>query len=252
MHHQQHSQAKQNGSNNDVSKPSANQTKRVTSPPQTPANAKISVFGHAPLVRDPDPAADRLDDDKTPLSKDHFFELMGMHRPTPSGDPPKELATPHGLYKKIRANKSYVQTKYRIFDVLQYIFLALQLLLSAVFIVLGSIRGDVHIPVAVLGAVSTVIGGILALMKGQGLPNRLRQTRDDLNNVLLAAEELYWDVAADQPVLFEDVKKIREDYFRVCVNARKNHPDSWTGEASKFTKSVRSTRGKGAAATSKV
>ncbi|KAK4631859.1 hypothetical protein CLAFUW4_02359 [Fulvia fulva] len=97
----------------------------------------------------------------------------------------------HGLYWKIRKHMRYIQTKYRIFDVANYIFLALQLLLSAVFIVLGSVTGNYKVAIAVLGAISTVIGGLLALMKGQGLPNRLRQVRDDLQLVLFEAEELY-------------------------------------------------------------
>lgn len=165
---------------------------------------------------------------------------MGMHAPQTHGQAPKELAKKHGLYGKIRRHLQYVQTKYRVFDVFTYVFLALQLLLSAVFIILGSLRSvDSHTAIAVLGAVSTVIGGALALMKGQGLPNRLRQVRDDLSNVLFEAEELYWDVAAKRPVLFADVVKVREDYLSVLQAARRNHPDTWQG-TSDIAKGVRS------------
>lgn len=164
---------------------------KVASAPQDPASAELSIFRHAPKVDDPDPAADRLVENDTPLSRESFYELMGMHAPQTHGQAPKELATRHGLYGKIRRRLSYVQTKYRVFDVVTYVFMALQLLLSAVFIVLGSLTTiDSHVAIAVLGAVSTVIAGALALMKGQGLPNRLRQVRDDLSNVLFEAEEL--------------------------------------------------------------
>lgn len=156
---------------------------------------------------------------------------MGMNPPKAHGQAPTELAKQHGLYSKIRGQFRYVQTKYRVFDVATYVFMTLQLLLSAVFIVLGSIRSvDSHVAIAVLGAISTVIAGVLALMKGQGLPNRLRQVRDELSNVLFEAEELYWDVAADRPVLFEDIVKVREDYLRVLLQARRNHPDTWRGD----------------------
>jgi hypothetical protein len=64
-------------------------------------------------------------------------------------------------------------------------------------------------------------------MKGQGLPNRLRQARDSLRNVIFEAHELYWDVAAGRCVLYKDVKKIREDYLRVLEDQRRNHPDTW-------------------------
>lgn len=207
--------------------------RQVTLPSQTtaPASAKQSIFRHAPKVADLDPAASRLDDDETPLEKNNFYELVGMRKPLDDMQPPKELAIRHGLYWKIRRHMRYIQTKYRVFDVATYVFLALQLLLSAVFIVLGSVTGDYHVAIAVLGAVSTVIAGLLALMKGQGLPNRLRQVRDDLQLVLFEAEELYWDVAADRPVMYKDIKKLREDFLRVQQEARRNHPDSWTGKA---------------------
>ena len=189
-------------------------------------------------MADIDPAASRLDDDETPLEKNDFYELIGMHPPLADKIPPKELAIQHGLYWKIRRNMRYIQTKYRVFDVATYVFLALQLLLSAVFIVLGSVTGNYHVAIAVLGAISTVIAGLLALMKGQGLPNRLRQVRDDLQLVLFEAEELYWDVAADRPVLYKDIKKLREDFLRVRAEARRNHPDSWTSKADDIAKGL--------------
>lgn len=195
----------------------------------------MSVYNHAPKVADPDPAADRLDDDTTPLTKEHFYELIGMHAPLSNGQTPKELAMRDGLYQTIRHHFRYVQFKYRCFDYAAYIFLALQLLLGAIFIVLGALPSvDSHVAIAVLGAVSTIIAGILSLMKGNGLPNRLRQTRNSLETVVFEAEELYWDVAADRHVFFRDIRKLREDYLRVLEEARRNHPDTFTVSASKI------------------
>lgn len=194
--------------------------------PQSPASAAKHT---APNVDDPDPSAGRIATQSgQPLSKVDFYRLIGMRQPTSLGQNPKELALRHGLYGQIHHEMEYVQTKYRIFDIFTYIFLILQLLLSAVFIILGSLRQvDTHIIIAVLGAVSAVIGGLLAVMKGQGLPNRLRQTRDSLKNVVFEAEELYWDVEANKAVYFKDIIKLREDYLRVMMEARKNHPDTW-------------------------
>jgi hypothetical protein len=201
---------------------------------KTPASAaKKSLFSSIPHIDDPDPAADRLDDDLTPLSAADFYELMGMAQPINKQQNPKELALRHGLYSRIQSRLSYTQTMYRLFDIITYTFLILQLFLSAVFIILGSLtHTDTHIAIAVLGAISTVIAGVLAVMKGQGLPNRLRQTRDGLRNVIFEAEELYWDVGADKPVRYKDVKKIREDYLRVETENSKNHPDTWNTIAS--------------------
>lgn len=97
-----------------------------------------------------------------------------------------------------------------------------------VFIILGSLRNvDTHITIAVLGALATIISGGLALMKGQGLPNRLRQTRDSLRDVIFEIDEMYWDVQTGRQVLFKDIKKIREKYLTALAQERQNHPDVW-------------------------
>lgn len=202
---------------------------------------KQSVFT-APKVDDPDPAADRIaSEENAPLSPSAFHSLIGMRPPDLRHHEPdtKPLALQHGLYAQIQHRLSSVQTKYRTYDILTYVLLLLQLALSAVFIVLGSLaQVDSHIAIAVLGAVSTVIGSALALMKGQGLPNRLRQTRDGLRNVVFEAEELYWDFQADRAVYFRDVVKLREDYLRVVEEARRNHPDTWNSTTTGIAQGV--------------
>lgn len=209
-------------------------------PPQTPISTKRSLF-NGPKIADPDPAADRLDDDTEPLTNQEFYELMGMRPPPGPLQLPKKLGLRGGLYETIHSRFEYVQFKYRLYDVLTYVFLALQILLSAIFIILGSLpQVDSHVAIAVLGAISTIIGGLLALMKGQGLPNRLRQVRDDLRNVLFEAEELYWDMAADRAIFYKDVRKLREDYLRVMEEARRNHPDTWNRTTLELSRPVNS------------
>jgi hypothetical protein len=196
-------------------------------PPETPAAAKRPLLT-PPTVADPDPAADRLDDDETPLAEEDFYKLMGMKPPTSKSENPKKLGMKNGMYTRIVTKYEYINTKYRIFDVLTYVLLVLQLMLGAIFIVLGSLTNfDSHASIAILGALSTLTAGALALMKGQGLPNRLHQMRDNLHNVKFEAEELYWDVAAGRTVLYRDIRKLREDYLRVMEDGRRNHPDTW-------------------------
>ncbi|KAI9685109.1 MAG: hypothetical protein M1820_010838 [Bogoriella megaspora] len=187
---------------------------------------------------DPDPVAAREQHSKVPLTEPDFYELMGMKPPTEKGEIPKKLNANHGLYTTIVEKYGYYNKKYTIYDILVYTFLILQIILSAIFIVLGALRNiDSHTAVATLGAVSTVIGGVLALMKGQGLPNRLRMTRAGLSKVIFEAEELYWDVGAGRPVYFSDIKKIREDYLRVLEEANRNHPDTWNAAAAAMSSS---------------
>ena len=69
----------------------------------------------------------------------------------------------------------------------------------------------------------------------------------DRRNVIFEAEELYWDVGADRPVYYKDIKKVREDYLRVMEEARKNHPDTWNATATGVAKGI-DAGGKGKAA----
>lgn len=192
---------------------------------QTPA--KMSIF-QAPPVKDLDPAADRLAEDLSPLPAEDFYELMGLRAPTSAEDRMRKLAYKNGLYSRMTTALNWTHRKYRAFAILVYVFLVLQLIISAVFIVLGALgNANTHIAIAVLGAIATVIAGGLALMQGQGLPNRLRVSRDNLSRVVFEAEELFWDVRSGRSVLYKDVKRLREDYLRVLEEQKRNHPDTW-------------------------
>lgn len=204
---------------------------------------EMSVF-QSPPVRDPDPAAERLADDESPLSDESFHRLMGMRRPDPDEDDdedfPFKLATKGGLFKLITSELRSLQYKYRVFNILTYVLLGLQVIIGAVFIILGALRdARIYVAISALGAISTAVGGILALMKGQGLPNRLREARNRMSNVVFEAQELYWDFQSGRPIIYSDVKKIREDYLRVLEELRRNHPDAWTNAASEAAKAHR-------------
>ncbi|KAM3422767.1 hypothetical protein BST61_g251 [Cercospora zeina] len=141
----------------------------------------MSVYHHTPRIADTDPAADRLDDSTVPLTKEHFYELIGLRPLTQN------------------------QQNACGFHVATYVLLALQLCLSAVFIVLGSLRSvDNHVTIVILGGVSI---------------------RDDLSDVVFEAEEIYWDVVADR-------------LMRVLQDERKAHPDTFAPAASKLAKSI--------------
>lgn len=168
------------------------------------------------------------DEEDEPLRPESFYELIGMMAPDPQGRSPSNLEAAHGFYNQLCQHKRTVERKYRLYDIMIMVFLVMQIVLSAVFIVLGALNIDEHIAIAVLGAVSSVIAGVLALIRGQGLPNRLRMERDGLKKVILEADELYWDVTAGREVTFEDVKKIRDAYSTVLEDSRRNHPVSPT------------------------
>lgn len=164
--------------------------------------------------------------DSDPLQPDGFYELIGM-KSHPRGESPSNLEAAHGFYGQMCRDKRRVERKYRVYDIIIWVLLVSQIVLSAIFILLGALNVDQHIAIATLGGVSSVIAGVLALIRGQGLPNRLRMERDGLKKVILEADELYWDFRAGREVTYEDVKKIRDAYESVLEDAWRNHPDTW-------------------------
>jgi len=178
-----------------------------------------------------------------PLTRENFYDLIGMQAPV-DGCPPKKLATVHGLYGIIAKRERLINEKFKVYEALIYFLLTLQLLLSAVFIILGSLRNvDSHVAIAILGAISTVIAGTLALLKGQGLPNRLRMTRTGLRRVMFEAKALYWNVGAGRNVTFQDIVQIRQDYLNVLKEAAMNHPDFWDDTATTMAQGISTTVG---------
>ena len=115
--------------------------------PNTPG--KQSVF-HGAHVKDIDPAAHRLARSTKPLTPEVFFQLMGLKEPTPEHEDMEDLMIPHGLYTRMVKAVRWTNKKYYAFAIAVYVFLVLQLMISAVFIILGSLRNvDTHITIAV-------------------------------------------------------------------------------------------------------
>ncbi|KAK1049062.1 hypothetical protein LTR12_008085 [Friedmanniomyces endolithicus] len=168
-------------------------------------------------------------DDRQPMKPAAFYKLIGLRQPQDASYVSclAELEEGNGLYHDIRTNHEHMHRAFYYFELGAYTALLGQILLSANFVVLGAMRGDHHVAIAILGAFSVAIAGILALIKGQGLPMRLRIERDALWEVQLQAEELHWQVAAGKPVMFADVKRIWSRFVQVKREASLNHPDTW-------------------------
>ena len=131
-------------------------------------------------------------------------------------------------YNLIEEQKKTVR-QYILYDTLVYICLFLQLVIAAILIILGAINKNYHIPIAVLGAVTGVITGILSLIRGQGLPQRLMQYADALRKVRDDVEFTERELRAGvRTVTYQECVDLRTAYENVREDANKNHPDSWT------------------------
>jgi hypothetical protein len=182
------------------------------------------------IAPQPTPNNNEADAESEPLSQQDVYTLLGMAPPTANNTTPRHLESAHGFYGQLLKSERRAAHQYRLYDVAIIFLMIVQLCISAVFVVLGSLPNldRHHVAVASLGAIGTVVAGMLALMRGQGLPNRLRMERDALRKVVYETEELYWDTRAGREVDFADVERLRDAFAAVVDDSRKNHPDVWT------------------------
>jgi hypothetical protein len=137
-----------------------------------------------------------------------------------------EAAT--STYFAILKEESSTWRQYYFYDTFVYSALILQLCISSALVILGALHQEAHIPIAILGAVNGIITGILSLIRGQGLPNRLLQYADQLRRV---REDIEWTERILRtnaaPILYAEVISLRNSYEQCRDDEVKNQPDSW-------------------------
>ena len=207
-------------------------------------------------------------DDTVPMTPTAFRRLLGLKAHADAGASPSELEAGHGLYHDIRVSYEAAKRAHLWFEIGIYTSLLGQVLLSANFIIPRAMSGDQHVPIAVLGAFSVSIAGCLALVKGQGLPMRLRMVslvRPPYEELMLircrsATPSGKFNskprscTGASQPAglscllsraiqskrantdqltsLADDVKQVWERFVQVKRDASLNHPDTGNSSAS--------------------
>ncbi|KAL1847458.1 hypothetical protein Plec18167_005151 [Paecilomyces lecythidis] len=107
-----------------------------------------------------------------------FRHAVGINSQPPSYSGTKleegrRLAT--GIYKAVLREKNIRRRQYWAINLLVYCCHFAQIIISASVTALGPSSKNYSTALTVLGAVNTVIAGILALLNGRGLPDRLRR-----------------------------------------------------------------------------
>ncbi|KAL9035226.1 MAG: hypothetical protein Q9214_006684 [Letrouitia sp. 1 TL-2023] len=105
-----------------------------------------------------------------------FQTLIGIRSPTLLISDPAVLrpAANEGIYKRTVNEEAKVSFQYRVSTYAVNVGGMLQIVVGAALTALGAASGP-SAAVTILGAVNTVIAGMLTYLKGQGLPNRLEQ-----------------------------------------------------------------------------
>ncbi|TID24085.1 hypothetical protein E6O75_ATG02450 [Venturia nashicola] len=192
-------------------------------------NSAPDTLSPAPLLNTAGPSFYK--DPKTALTKTELARFTGMQSPLPG-----KKETPFGtLYTDVKRDYIHSKGQLILYETVAYSLLGLQLFLSAMFILLGSLKlKDSSNAVVALGALSTLIAGTMAFMKGQGQPARHRQKTLGLGKILRSLELLHQNVEW-RAVTIVEIESLEKSYQDVLEEADANSPDFWAAVRSSPT-----------------
>ena len=156
-----------------------------------------------------------------------FQTLIGINSPqilratTVSGRP----APNEGIYKRTVDEEGRVQFQYKISNYFVNIGGMLQIVVGAALTALGAANGPSAV-VTILGALNTVLAGMLTYLKGQGLPMRLEQYVHMLRTLREHIEERERELLEPDCWLDvdEELQRIAKMYQEVRQTAEDNAP----------------------------
>ena len=111
-----------------------------------------------------------------------------------------------GIYAEILRHAHTRSMQHRLLGSLLYMLYFMQILIGATLTALGPGAADRSVAITILGACNTVIAGLLALIKGQGLPERLRNDEVEFRRLRDWVEETEALLAAG--VIGKDRKEV--------------------------------------------
>ena len=181
--------------------------------PHIPASSLLRQYQDLIGITEPDIISTTAN---RPYSAKHWYQ-------------PKKRINNTGLYRSIVDQKAKAAVGYYFSSTVINSSLGIQIVIAATITALAAF-GTYRIPVVVLGALNTVLAAILTYMKGQGLPTRCLQYRNDLRRVkeYADAKEREFALGLGPNLLplteFESLRKLFEDARK---NFEDNYPDTY-------------------------
>ncbi|KAL9636147.1 MAG: hypothetical protein Q9164_003003 [Protoblastenia rupestris] len=178
---------------------------------------------------------------QTGINTPHHLVISDPPRPGPNV----------GIYARVIAEEKKATYQYWLMSsVINVSFLG-QITVAASLTALGA-SGASHIAITILGSINTVIAGVQTYLKGQGLPNRLRQYQFGLRKLREHMEDRERDFSHEDCKLNVDtvITDIAAMYQAVRQTAEDNTPDTYlpmegAGKKLLGQKSITSTGGIG-------
>ncbi|KAL0936023.1 C6 transcription factor [Colletotrichum truncatum] len=94
-----------------------------------------------------------------------------------------------GIYAATIATARRLRITRILVSILLYVCHAAQLIIGAVLTAMGPSAGTHRLGITILGAVNTVVAGVLTFMKGQGMPEKLRKNETEFRRLQNWIEE---------------------------------------------------------------
>lgn len=138
-----------------------------------------------------------------------------------------------GLYKQIIVRQRTWSRQYKLIETLYYVAVGAQIVIGATLASFGPLAKLHNTAITVLGVVNAATAGFLAVLKGQGLPDRLRKDQYVMRTVQDFIEETEIKLAVggeaelSQQELDELVGEVFERYNIARDTAEMNKPSSY-------------------------
>lgn len=134
----------------------------------------------------------------------------------------KARKRPRGLYKEIISIQRNRYILYQSVETLYYSAIIIQILIGAFLASLGSLPSIHPVAITVLGISNTFTAGVLALLKGQGLPERLRKDEYQMKKVqdFIEETEIRLALAGEGTLTVEALDAVVEQIFDKYNSAR--------------------------------
>ncbi|KAL9007393.1 MAG: hypothetical protein Q9173_007326 [Seirophora scorigena] len=178
----------------------------------------------------PDPERDAATHDaRSPPKLVKFRHMTGIDTPPILRNrDPKRAAKNQGIYTRIVFEERKSTYQYFVMSSIINVAFLGQILIAATLTALSAAAGP-HIAITILGSANTVIAGIQTYLKGQGLPNRLKQYQFGLRKLREYIEDRERDFSNENCKLDVDhvIADVAAMYQAVRQTAEDNTPDTY-------------------------
>lgn len=142
------------------------------------------------------------------------------------------MAATSDLRRKLIQDKKHLKLQYGLSTFAFNLLTMLQVIIGAVITALGPSAADHMVAITALGAINTSCAGLLALLKGRGLPQRLRGSMIEISKVLDFIQDTSVLLKYDKSCIPENgIGPLLKESFQRYASAKQliegNQPDTF-------------------------